>query len=166
MDYKKTLNLPKTSFSMKAGLPRTEPKLLERWQQQKLYEKIQQLRKDSGRKFVLHDGPPYANGHVHLGTALNKILKDLVVKSRTMMGYWAPFIPGWDCHGMPIEHNVTKQLGQKASEMPREKIRALCRDYANKFIDIQRSEFIRLGCLGDWFNPYITMSRHYEAETV
>jgi len=166
MDYKKTLNLPKTDFPMRAGLPRTEPLLLERWQKQDLYSRIQEQGRRAGRRFILHDGPPYANGHVHLGTALNKILKDFVVKSHTMMGQWAPFVPGWDCHGMPIEHNVVKNLGERAGQMSRLDIRRRCRRYAEKFIDTQRREFIRLGCLGDWFHPYITMSRHYEAETL
>ena len=164
-DYKKTLNLPRTDFPMKAGLPELEPRILERWQKEKLYWKIQE--KNRGRPlFVLHDGPPYANGHVHLGTALNKILKDFVVKSRSMLGWLAPFVPGWDCHGMPIEHNVVSQLKEQAAHKSKIEIRRLCRDYARKFIDIQRSEFIRLGCLGDWEHPYITMDNQYEADTV
>jgi len=166
MNYKKTLNLPKTDFSMRAQLPKLEPRLLDKWQAMDLYGEIRKQGQAKKPRFILHDGPPYANGHVHLGTALNKILKDFVVKSQTMMGKYAPYVPGWDCHGMPIEHNVIKDLGAKAVEMSKLQIRKLCRKYADKYLNIQRGEFIRLGCLGDWFDPYITMSKQYESETV
>ena len=162
MDYKKTLNLPVTSFPMKAGLAQREPERLKQWADDKLYET---LRGDSrGRpQFILHDGPPYANGHIHIGTALNKILKDFIVRSRQMSGYDAVYVPGWDCHGLPIEHNVEKELGSKKKEMSQAEIRRHCRTYAEKFIDIQRAEFKRLGVMGDWEDPYLTMSYPYEA---
>jgi isoleucyl-tRNA synthetase len=162
-DYKKTLNLPDTAFPMKANLPQNEPKRLERWREIDLYSLIRQ--KSEGRpKFVLHDGPPYANGAIHVGHALNKILKDLVVKCRTMMGFDSPYVPGWDCHGLPIEHAVDKQLGSKKKEMSDADIRRACRDFASKYVDIQREDFIRLGILGDWFRPYMTMAYDYEAD--
>src|SRR5438552_6694966 len=152
-DYKKTLNLPQTTFAMKANLPQNEPKRLEHWRQIDLYNLIR--RKSAGRpKFVLHDGPPYANGEIHTGHALNKILKDVIVKSRTMMGYDSPYVPGWDCHGLPIEHAVSKELGPKKNEMSAADFRRACRDFAAKYLDIQRRDFIRLGVFGDWFNPY------------
>ena len=162
-DYKKTLNLPQTSFPMKGNLPQSEPKRLERWREIDLYQRIRE--KSEGRpKFVLHDGPPYANGEIHAGHALNKILKDIVVKSRTMLGYDSPYVPGWDCHGLPIEHEVRKKLGSKRNEMSAADFRRACRDFAAKYVDIQRNDFIRLGVLGDWFNPYLTMSFDYEAD--
>ena len=162
-DYKKTLNLPQTAFPMKGNLPQSEPKRLERWQQIDLYQRIRE--KSEGRpKFVLHDGPPYANGEIHTGHALNKILKDIVVKSRTMLGYDSPYVPGWDCHGLPIEHEVRKKLGSKRNAMSPADFRRACREFAAKYVDIQRNDFIRLGVLGDWFNPYSTMSFDYEAE--
>jgi len=165
VDYKSTLNLPKTQFPMKAGLAQLEPRLLARWQAEDLYAGMAARNREAPR-FVLHDGPPYANGHVHLGTALNKILKDFIVKSRSMSGFHAPYVPGWDCHGMPIEHNVVKELGPRARELGKLEIRKLCRAYAEKWLDTQRAEFKRLGCVGDWDHPYITMSYPYEAETV
>jgi isoleucyl-tRNA synthetase len=162
-DYKKTLNLPQTSFAMKANLPQNEPKRLEQWQAMNLYGKIRE--KSAGRrKFVLHDGPPYANGKIHIGHALNKILKDIVVKSRTMMGFDSPYVPGWDCHGLPIEHAVDKELGSKKKEMSAADFRRACRQFAAKYVDIQRQDFIRLGVLGDWEHPYMTMSFDYEAD--
>ncbi|HLJ75249.1 MAG TPA: class I tRNA ligase family protein, partial [Thermoanaerobaculia bacterium] len=161
-DYKKTLNLPQTTFPMKGNLPQNEPKRLERWNGMKLYQRIRE--KSAGwPKFVLHDGPPYANGAIHTGHALNKILKDIVVKSRTMLGFDSPYVPGWDCHGLPIEHEVRKILGPKRNTMAPADVRRECRAFAAKFIDIQRQDFIRLGVLGDWFNPYATMSYDYEA---
>jgi isoleucyl-tRNA synthetase len=161
-DYKKTLNLPETAFPMKANLPQNEPKRLEIWRGMDLYSRIREV--SAGRpKFVLHDGPPYANARIHIGHALNKILKDIVVKSRTMAGFDAPYVPGWDCHGLPIEHAVDKQLGSKKKEMSEADFRRACRDFADKNIDLQRDDFIRLGVFGDWFNPYTTMSFHYEA---
>ncbi len=165
MDYKETLNLPKTDFPMRANLQKREPKLLEKWEKERIYDQIQQ--KSAGRpKYVLHDGPPYANGHIHLGTALNKILKDIIVKSKTMLGYDAPYIPGWDCHGLPIEHNVEVESADKITTMSKGEIRRDCRKYAEKFLNIQRDEFKRLGVLGDWDNPYVTMNYGYEANTM
>jgi len=162
MDYKKTLNLPKTKFPMKASLVQREPQRLAEWEQKRLYAEIR--KRSQGRpRFILHDGPPYANGHIHIGTALNKILKDIIVRSRQMMGFDAVYVPGWDCHGLPIEHNVDKELGSKKKDLSLAQIRQRCRSYAEKFIDIQREEFKRLGVLGEWENPYLTMSYGYEA---
>jgi isoleucyl-tRNA synthetase len=162
-DYKKTLNLPQTSFAMKANLPQNEPKRLEHWRGINLYQLIRE--KSAGRpKFVLHDGPPYANGRIHIGHALNKTLKDIVVKSRTMLGYDSPYVPGWDCHGLPIEHAVDKELGSKKKEMSAAEFRRACRQFAAKYVDLQRADFIRLGIFGDWDHPYTTMSFDYEAD--
>ncbi|HEY7529024.1 MAG TPA: isoleucine--tRNA ligase [Candidatus Deferrimicrobiaceae bacterium] len=162
MDFKDTLNLPRTGFPMRANLAQREPELLARWEKDGLYRAMAARRRGKG-KFVLHDGPPYANGHIHIGHALNKILKDVIVKYRSMSGCWAEYIPGWDCHGLPIEHQVDKNLGAKKDAIPTGEKRKLCREYAGKFIDIQREEFKRLGVLGDWENPYRTMSFDYEA---
>jgi len=165
MDYKDTINLPKTDFPMKASLPRKEPELLKHWEETGLYEKI----KASGagkNKFILHDGPPYANGHIHIGTALNKIIKDFIVKSKSMSGCSTVYIPGWDCHGLPIEHNVEKNLGKKKETMSKADVRKACREYAKNFINIQREEFKRLGVLGDWGHPYLTMEEGYTAAIV
>ncbi|CAN2039972.1 Isoleucine--tRNA ligase [Candidatus Magnetomoraceae bacterium gMMP-15] len=162
MDYKKTLNLPRTKFPMKANLANREPEQIKEWEQNKLYEKIRKISK--GRThFILHDGPPYANGHIHIGTALNKILKDVIIRSRQMSGFDAAYVPGWDCHGLPIEHNVDKELGKKKFSMDKVEIRKRCRAYAEKFIDIQRNEFKRLGVMGEWDNPYLTMNYKFEA---
>lgn len=162
MNYRDTLNLPRTDFPMKANLAKKEPEILERWIKERIYEKILKER-EGAPLFVLHDGPPYANGHIHIGHALNKILKDFVLKSRSMMGYRTPFVPGWDCHGLPIEHQVDKELGPRKKELSKDAIRKVCREYAQRYIDIQRNEFIRLGVFGDWENPYITMDFEYEA---
>ena len=159
--YKDTLNLPKTDFPMKAGLTTREPEMLARWEEAGLYGKIQEKRKDAPL-FVLHDGPPFANGDVHMGTALNKVLKDFIVKSRTMLGFRAPFVPGWDCHGLPIEFKVVKE---SAGLSPVE-VRRKSEEYARKFIDIQRRQFRRLGVFGDWNNPYLTLDPGYEAEII
>jgi len=165
MDYKSTLNLPKTDFPMKANLPQREPEMLAWWEQQKLYEQIQAM--GHGRpRYVLHDGPPYANGRIHIGHALNKILKDIIVKSKTMAGFQAPYVPGWDCHGLPIEHQVMKELGEKKKNLDVSAIRKLCRAYAEKYVDIQRDEFKRLGVLGEWERPYLTMTPSYEATII
>ena len=162
-DYKKTLNLPQTSFAMKANLPQNEPKRLDAWSAQNLYALIR--RKSEGKpKFVLHDGPPYANGKIHIGHALNKILKDIIVKSKTMAGYDSPYVPGWDCHGLPIEHAVDKELGSKKKSMTSSEFRRACRAFAAKYIDVQRDDFIRLGIFGDWDHPYMTMDFAYEAD--
>ena len=165
MDYKGTLNLPKTDFPMRANLPQREPAVVQRWDQIGLHREL--LRASAGKpRYVLHDGPPYANGHVHLGTALNKVIKDIVVKSKAMAGFEAPYVPGWDCHGMPIEHQVTKELGGKVRELTQLDIRRRCREYADKFVKIQRDEFKRLGVLGDWERPYLTMTPAYESSII
>ncbi len=159
--YKETVLLPKTDFPMKAGLTQREPELLDRWERENVYARIQSARRDAPL-FVLHDGPPFANGDVHMGTGLNKILKDLVVKSKTMAGFRAPFIPGWDCHGLPIEFKVVKESGNLSAVEVRRKSEA----YARKYIDIQRGQFKRLGIFADWENPYLTLSPEYEAEII
>ncbi len=162
MDYKKTLNLPVTGFPMKANLAQREPEQIKHWNEIRLYDVIRKASK--GREqFILHDGPPYANGHIHIGTALNKILKDIIVRSRQMAGFDAAYVPGWDCHGLPIEHNVDKELGEKKKNMSQADIRRQCRSYAERFIDIQREEFKRLGVMGEWEDPYLTMNYTYEA---
>ncbi len=165
MGYQETLNLPQTSFPMKADLNRREPQILARWQENGLYGRL--MEQNQGRSsFILHDGPPYANGHIHIGHALNKILKDIIVKSRSMTDLYSPYIPGWDCHGLPIEHQVMKELGRKGEALNQLKIRQLCREYAEKYYKIQREEFKRLGVLGDWERPYLTMDPGYEAAIV
>jgi isoleucyl-tRNA synthetase len=162
VDLKKTVNLPQTRFSMKANLPQTEPKMLERWEAEDLYAQIRRSR--AGRPtYILHDGPPYANGHIHLGTAFNKILKDLIVKSKTMAGFDAPYVPGWDCHGLPIENKVDSELGAKKAQMSTLEIRAACRKYAEKWVEVQRKEFKRLGVFGRWQDPYLTMTAQYQS---
>jgi isoleucyl-tRNA synthetase len=163
MDYKHTLNLPQTSFPMKANLPQREPIWLKFWEEKAIYAKVQERMKDRPA-FLLHDGPPYANGHIHMGHALNKILKDFVVKSRVFAGYRSPFVPGWDCHGLPIENKVDRELGPKKAGMTDLQIREACRQYASKYVAIQREEFKRLGVLGTWEDPYLTMVPRYEAD--
>ncbi|NKB80286.1 MAG: isoleucine--tRNA ligase [Nitrospirales bacterium] len=165
MDYKSTLNLPQTPFPMKANLPQREPGMLNKWEQEHLYAHIQEAQAECPL-YILHDGPPYANGHIHIGHALNKILKDIIIKSKTMAGYRVPYIPGWDCHGLPIEHQVTKSLGEKKKSLSAIELRRLCREYAEKFYRIQREEFQRLGILGDWEHPYLTMSPEYESSII
>ncbi|MGB3212676.1 MAG: isoleucine--tRNA ligase [Desulforhopalus sp.] len=162
MDYRDTLNLPQTGFKMKANLAQKEPLLLKLWEKEQLYFRVQENAKDKPL-FVLHDGPPYANGNIHLGTAFNKILKDIILRSKRMAGFNAPYIPGWDCHGLPIEHNVDKELGEKKKTIPKLSKRSACRKYANKWIKIQKEQFKRLGVLGDWDNPYLTINYEYEA---
>lgn len=165
-DYKKTLNLPTTAFPMKANLTQREPEMLRWWEEHDVYgQMLAAAKAQSDRTFFLHDGPPYANGDIHLGTALNKILKDIIVKSRNIQGYYSPYVPGWDCHGLPIELKVEQQLGEKKSTLPPAVIRRRCREYATKYIDLQRKEFKRLGVLGEWENPYRTMTPDYEAVT-
>ncbi len=159
---KETLNLPETKFPMKASLPRREPEILKKWDEINIYNKLRKERKESP-KFILHDGPPYANGRIHLGHALNKILKDFVVKSFSMFGYNAPYVPGWDCHGLPIEIKVEHKIGETKEKV---KFREECRKYAEKFVRIQMEDFKRLGVIGDWKHPYLTMDRFYEAEVV
>ncbi len=164
MDYKNTLNLPRTDFPMKADLVSREPERLKRWEADDLYGRIQAAR--AGRpRFVLHDGPPFANGDVHIGTALNKILKDIILKSRTLRGFQTPYIPGWDCHGLPIEFKVSQEMRKAGNtDADAAAIRNACETYARKYIDLQRTQFKRLGVLGDWDNPYLTLNKEYEAE--
>src|SRR3954451_24094650 len=148
---------------MKANLPQNEPKILERWAEMRLYERVREARKGA-TGYVLHDGPPYANGPIHLGHALNKCLKDFIVKSKNMAGFDAPYIPGWDCHGLPIEIKVDESLGRKKLEMEPLQVRLECRKYAEKYVGLQREQFQRLGVLGRWDDPYLTMSAQYESE--
>ncbi|NIM58706.1 MAG: isoleucine--tRNA ligase [Candidatus Aminicenantes bacterium] len=162
---KDTLNLPQTSFSMKAKLSQKEPEIIKKWEEMKLYQKIQKKREKSP-SFVLHDGPPYANGSIHLGTAMNKILKDFIVKTKTMQGFRSPYLPGWDCHGLPIEIKVDQLLGEKKRELSILKIREECKKYALKYVDIQRNQFKRLGVFGEWEKPYLTMDYEYEGEVI
>ena len=164
MEYKDTLNLPQTDFPMKANLNQREPEMLAKWEQSGLYAKLESSGKDKPL-YVLHDGPPYANGHIHIGHALNKTLKDIVLKVKRMEGFRAPYVPGWDCHGLPIELQVEKNLGSKKHQMSKLEMRKECRTYAAKFVDIQKEEFKRLGILGDWENPYLTMNYEYEGLT-
>ena len=164
IDYKNTLNLPKTSFPMKANLAKKEVEMLEFWKENSIYQKIQN--KKRSKTYILHDGPPYANGHIHLGHTLNKVLKDMIIKYQSMKGHYAPYVPGWDCHGLPIEHQVDKKLGSKKADTSISEKRKLCREYASRFLDIQRDEFKRLGVFGDWDKPYITMDYAYEASIV
>src|SRR5215211_9374609 len=167
LELKRTVNLPKTGFAQKANLGQTEPARLKRWAEMGLYELIRRSRVGRER-FILHDGPPYANADIHLGTAMNKILKDIVVKSRTMMGYDAPYVPGYDCHGLPIEQHVERALakkGKKKNDLSVESFRRACREHAQNALKNQTRDFKRLGILGEWDDPYLTMSNHYEAET-
>lgn len=164
-NYKDTLNLPQTDFPMKANLAQREPEILKFWDEKRIYEEMLN-RNRTARTYILHDGPPYANGHIHMGHALNKILKDIIVKYKTMKGFYTPYVPGWDCHGLPIEIQVDKNLGDKKNKIDIIEKRKLCREYAAKFVDIQREEFKRLGVFGDWSRPYLTMSYEYEASIV
>ena len=165
MDYRQTLNLPKTDFPMKANLAKREPETLKAWEAKRIYQQVTQ-RAEGRTKYILHDGPPYANGHIHMGTALNKILKDFIVRSKFMAGFDSRYVPGWDCHGLPVEHEVEKSLGSKKGELSIAEIRKRCRDYAANFVDIQREEFKRLGVFGEWENPYLTMNFEYQATIV
>ncbi len=172
-DYRHTLVLPKTEFAMRAGLPKREPVLLERWARLGIYEQLRENANaatgtdEERESFILHDGPPYANGHLHIGHALNKILKDMIVRSQQMMGKDSRYVPGWDCHGLPIEWKIEEQYrstGRRRSDVPIVKLREECRKFAEKWIDIQRTEFQRLGVTGKWDDPYLTMD--FEAEAV
>ena len=168
MEYKDTIFLPKTSFEMRANLPVKESKILDDWDNQKIF---QQLRKKSKgkEKFILHDGPPYANGHIHIGTALNKILKDVIVRTQQMLGKDSIYVPGWDCHGLPIEWKIEEEYrkkGRNKDDVPIVQFRQECREFAEKWISIQKKEFRRLGVEGDWNNPYLTMSNEAEAQIV
>jgi isoleucyl-tRNA synthetase len=165
VDYSKTLNLPETEFPMRGNLPQREPQIQQKWEEMNLYAKVQA--KQAGKpKFVLHDGPPYANGDIHIGHAMNKILKDIIVKSKTMEGYDAPYVPGWDTHGMPIEHAIIKNKGINRHEVPVTEFRKMCHDYALDFVERQKAQFKRLGVRGDWDNPYITLQPRYEAAQI
>src|ERR1700740_2394535 len=162
LELKSTINLPKTAFPMKANLPQNEPKILARWEEQHIYGQIRQARKGSPT-YVLHDGPPYTSGPIHLRTAPNQCLKDFIVKSKTMSGFDAPYVPGWDCHGLPIEIKVDKELGGKKLQMRPIDVRAECRKYAQKFLDLQRRQFKRIGVFGRFDRPYATMDPQYES---
>src|SRR5947208_7439666 len=161
-DLKSTLNLPRTDFPMKANLAQAEPRRLAQWKAERLYDKVRQARRGAPI-FVLHDGPPYANGHIQLGTVVNKVLKDLVVHSRSMAGMDAPYVPGWDCHGLPIELQVDRNLGPKKKTLSVADFRRECRRYAASFVEVQREEFVRLGVLANWSEPYLTMNYPYQA---
>ena len=159
------LNLPYTNIPMKAGLNQREPEILKTWESRDLYKKIRASRK--GRKtFHLHDGPPYANGQIHLGHAVNKVLKDIVIKSKTLSGFDAPYIPGWDCHGLPIELQVEKKIGNKKKTISQEEFRSLCREYAGQQIELQKLDFIRLGVLGEWNDRYASLDKSFEADAI
>ena len=167
-DYKDTVFLPKTDFPMKAGLAAKEPAILARWAEEKLYEQLRQARAGA-KRFILHDGPPYANGDLHMGHAMNKILKDIVIRSRSLMGFDAPYIPGWDCHGLPIEWKVEEQYRKKKldkDEVPKAQFRAECRAYAERWVAVQMEQFQRLGVMGEWDDPYLTMKYEAEAKIV
>ncbi|MDD5772223.1 MAG: isoleucine--tRNA ligase [bacterium] len=164
MTYEKTINLPHTDFPMRAELAKREPEMIKVWHKEEIYNKLRE-KKAGKTKYILHDGPPYANGHIHIGTAFNKILKDIIVRYKSMQGYDAPYVPGWDCHGLPVEHHVTKDLKDK-DKTPVIEIRKKCREYAAKFVSIQREEFKRLGNYGDWDHPYLTMNFEYEATII
>ena len=162
LELKSSINLPKTDFPMKANLPQKEPRILAQWEEMSIYERIRDAR--AGKPtYVLHDGPPYANGPIHLGHALNKCLKDFIVKSKTMSGFDAPYVPGWDCHGLPIEIKVDQKLGGKKLQMRPVDVRFECRKYAEKFLELQRSQFKRIGVFGRWNRPYSTMTPQYES---
>ncbi|MFY9744712.1 MAG: class I tRNA ligase family protein, partial [Acidobacteriaceae bacterium] len=162
---KDTLSLPRTAFPMKANLPQNEPARLQGWQESRLYQQIREARRGAPR-WILHDGPPYANGPLHLGHALNKGLKDFIVKCKTMAGFDSPYVPGFDCHGLPIEIKVDEKLGRKKLEMPSAEFLRHCREYAQTYVDLQTTQFVRLGVFGRWDTPYSTMSRAYEARTL
>ena len=164
-DYKATLNLPATDFPMKANLANREGGFLQQWYDKDLYQQIRQKFKGNPL-FVLHDGPPYANGDIHIGHAVNKVLKDIIVKSKTLSGFDAPYVPGWDCHGLPIEHNVEKKKGKVGQKINADDFRAACREYADQQIENQKVDFKRLGIIGDWDNPYLTKDFKYEADIV
>ena len=166
MEYRASLNLPRTSFPMRANATKREPEQLARWDEQDLYQAMLRRRRDAP-VFVLHDGPPYANGNMHMGHVLNRVLKDVIVKYKHLAGFRTPYVPGWDCHGLPIELQVEKKIGRKKkAEMSTVEVRRLCDEFARKFVDIQRSEVRRLGVVGDWDNPYLTLAPDYEAQEI
>ena len=156
LDVKSTLNLPRTAFPMKANLPQSEPRQLAEWEEKRLYQRVLEARAGAP-VYLLHDGPPYPTGDIHLGQALNKILKDMVVKSKTMAGFRTPYVPGWDCHGLPIEVKVEKELGGKKGSVSTAEFRGMCREFATRYVEAHRRDFKRLGVLGQWENPYLTM---------
>lgn len=165
MDYKETLLLPETNFPMRGNLPQNEPQRLKSWyEERKVYEKMKKNRQNAAKNFNIHDGPPYANGHLHIGHALNKILKDIITKTHYFYGENVRYVPGWDCHGLPIEQQVEVKLGDKKKELSKVEIRELCRQHAREFTDIQRNEFKSLGIIGDFENPYMTMKFEFEAD--
>ena len=164
-NYKETLNLPNTAFPMKANLAQREPEILNFWEENNLYQKIRE-KHNNNKKFILHDGPPYANGDIHIGHAVNKILKDIIIKSKGLSGLNAPYVPGWDCHGLPIELQVEKKIGKAGTKVEPEVFRNACREFASKQVDKQRIDFKRLGVLGDWENPYLTMDYSTEANII
>ena len=165
MDYNQTVHLPQTDFPMRAGLPKREPEMLQEMYDHDLYHKM--VKRNEGKPtFVLHDGPPYANGNIHIGTALNKILKDMIVKHRNMTGWCAPYVPGWDTHGLPIESAVLKDKKVKRDEMTTAQFRTKCREYAESYIEKMTGQFQRLGVLGEWENPYITLLPEFEAKQI
>ena len=164
-DYKATLNLPQTDFPMKANLAQREPERLKAWAEMDLYAQLREAGEGKPR-FILHDGPPYANGQLHVGHAINKILKDIITKSKTLSGFDAPYVPGWDCHGLPIELNVEKKVGKPGHKVTAAEFRQHCRDYATKQVDAQKADFMRMGVFGDWDHPYLTMDFGFEASIV
>src|SRR6266550_639688 len=165
--YKDTLNLPQTEFAMEAKLVLNEPVRLQAWQAEHLYKRLLLARADSPKgKWILHDGPPFANGDIHIGHLINKTLKDVIIRFRTMQGYQTPYVPGWDCHGLPIEHKIQQELGPKLREMSTVDVRRKCHEYAARYVKVQSEQFQRLGILGEWDDPYLTMNREYEADTL
>jgi len=165
MNYRDTVNLPKTSFPMKANLRQREPELQKLWKQMDLYRRVRDARRGCD-KYILHDGPPYASGDLHIGTGLNKILKDMAVRSRTMSGLDAPYVPGWDCHGLPIEHQVLRELGEGALDAPKMDVRRRCRRFAEKHVKAHVQQFQQLGVLGDFDEPYLTLNPEYEQAVI
>ena len=164
-DYKSTLNLPQTDFPMKANLAQREPERLKAWAEMDLYGQMREAGKGQPT-FILHDGPPYANGELHVGHAINKILKDIIIKSKTLSGFDSPYVPGWDCHGLPIELNVEKKVGKPGHKVTAGEFRQHCREYASKQVEAQKADFVRMGVFGDWSNPYLTMDFQFEANIV
>ena len=165
MSYKETINLPDTDFPMRANLSERELKFQKLWEEKEVYEQAIKNR-EGNEPFILHDGPPYANGDIHIGHALNKVLKDIVTRYSTLRGYYSPYVPGWDTHGLPIEHQVTKELGDKAKELSVAELREKCKEYALKYLGRQREQFKRLGIWGEWDNPYITLNPEYEVKQI
>src|SRR3954447_5536643 len=164
-NYKETLNLPQTAFPMEAKLVQNEPARLKKWQDQKLYDRLLEARAGAER-WILHDGPPFANGDIHIGHLINKTLKDVIIRFRCMQGYQTPYVPGWDCHGLPIEHKIQQDLGPKLRQMSTVDVRRRCYEYAAKYVGVQSEQFQRLGILGEWNDPYLTMAPAYEASTL